>query len=87
MRIIKRFESFISEEFVMADPETKPVTAPPTTTPDTRPSRPGVTPTTIPSEQDAPLASAQEVIDRLSRVYSESSEEEKQKIDNYFQEK
>ena len=85
MRVIKRFESFISEEFVATQPETAPTpTIVPTTTP--MPTRPGA-PSTIPSEQDAPLASAQEVIDRLSRVYSESSEEEKEKIDNYFQEK
>lgn len=85
MRIIKRFESFISEEFVATQPATTPTpTIIPTTTP--MPTRPGA-PSTIPSEQDAPLASAQEVIDRLSRVYSESSEEEKEKIDNYFQEK
>jgi hypothetical protein len=58
--MIKKYNQFVkgkvNEDFTMADPETKPVTAPPTTTPDTRPSRPGVVPTTIPSEQDAPLA-------------------------------
>lgn len=62
--MIKRYNQFVkgkvNEDFTMADPETKPVTAPPTTTPDTRPSRPGVTPTTIPSEQDAPLAKYEE---------------------------
>jgi len=58
--MIKRYNQFVkgkvNEDFTMGDTETKPVTAPPTTTPDTRPSRPGVVPTTIPSEQDAPLA-------------------------------
>jgi hypothetical protein len=58
--MIKRYNQFVkgkvNEDFTMGDTETKPVTAPPTTTPDTRPTRPGVVPTTIPSEEDAPLA-------------------------------
>jgi hypothetical protein len=84
MKIIKRFESFISEEFVATQPAPTP-TITPTTTP--MPTRPGA-PSTIPSEEDAPLAStAQDVIDRLSRVYSDSSEKEKEEIDNYFEEK
>jgi hypothetical protein len=84
MKLIKRFESFISEEFVANQPAPTP-TIIPTTTP--MPTRPGA-PSTIPSEEDAPLAStAQDVIDRLSRVYSDSSEKEKEEIDNYFQEK
>jgi hypothetical protein len=85
MRIIKRFESFISEEFVSTQPQTTPTpTIIPTTTP--MPTRPGA-PSTIPSEEDAPLAStAQDVIDRLSRVYSDSSEKEKEEIDSYFEE-
>jgi hypothetical protein len=85
MRIIKRFESFISEEFVATQPQTTPTpTTTPTTTP--MPTRPGA-PSTIPSEEDAPLAStAQDVIDRLSRVYSDSSEKEKEEIDSYFEE-
>ena len=62
--MIKKYNQFVkgkvNEEFEMAEPETKPVTAPPVTTPDTRPSRPGVVPTTIPSEQDAPLAHYEE---------------------------
>ena len=62
--MIKRYNQFVkgkvNEDFTMVDPETKPVTAPPTTTPDTRPSRPGVVPTTIPSEEDAPLARYEE---------------------------
>jgi hypothetical protein len=50
------------------------------------PTRPGA-PSTIPSEEDAPLAStAKDVIDRLSRVYSDSSEKEKEEIDSYFEE-
>ena len=62
--MIKKYNQFVkgkvNEEFEMADPGTKPVTAPPVTTPDTRPSRPGVVPTTIPSEEDAPLARYEE---------------------------
>jgi hypothetical protein len=61
---LKKFGEFIKEEFIMG-PETAPETTP-ETTPDTetvpdeepgeRPSRPGITPTHIPSEEDAPLA-------------------------------
>ena len=87
MGIIKKFDSFLSEKLVAAAPA--PVTTPtPTITPTTpKPSRPGITPTEVPSEEDAPLAStAQDVIDRLSRVYSDSSEKEKEEIDSYFEE-
>jgi hypothetical protein len=56
MSYIKKYQRFV-EEFVM-DTETKPST--PITTPDTptrpRPTRPGITPTEVPSEEDAPLA-------------------------------
>ena len=48
-------------------------------------TRPGITPTEIPSEEDSPLASGEKVIDRLSRIYSDSSKEERQEIDSYFQ--
>ena len=62
--MIKKYNQFVkgkvNEEFEMVEPGTKPVTAPPTTTPDTRPTRPGVVPTTIPSEEDAPLARYEE---------------------------
>ena len=57
MRIIKKFNSFLNEELVAAV-ESNPVTTPtPTITP-TRPmpTRPGITPTEVPSEEDAPLA-------------------------------
>ena len=85
MSYIKKYQRFV-EEFVM-DTETKPST--PITTPDTptrpRPTRPGITPTEVPSEEDAPLAAAKEVMDRLERVYSESTKEEKDKIDSYFE--
>jgi hypothetical protein len=67
--MIKRYNQFVkenktNEEFEMEAPfmsgtETKPAT--PTTTPDTptrpRPTRPGIAPTQVPSEEDAPLAS------------------------------
>ncbi len=58
--MIKKYNQFINEELVMGA-EPRPTTAPtPTTTPDTptipRPTRPGITPTEIPSEEDAPLA-------------------------------
>ena len=85
MSYIKKYQRFV-EEFVM-DTETKPST--PITTPDTptrpRPTRPGITPTEVPSEEDAPLAAAKEVMDRLQRVYSEATKEEKDKIDSYFE--
>jgi len=85
MSYIKKYQRFV-EEFVM-DTETKPST--PITTPDTptrpRPTRPGITPTEVPSEEDAPLAAAKKVMDRLERVYSESTKEEKDKINSYFE--
>ena len=75
------------EEFVVDATETKPAT--PITTPDTptrpRPTRPGIVPTEVPSEEDAPLAAAEKVMDRLKRIYSESSKEEKDMHD--FQDK
>jgi len=63
--MIKRYNQFvkgINEEFEMGEGQPSPVTKPaePTTVPDTpvrpRPTRPGITPTTVPSEEDAPLA-------------------------------
>jgi len=63
--MIKKYNQFvkgINEEFEMGEGQPAPVTRPaePTTTPDTptrpRPTRPGITPTEVPSEEDAPLA-------------------------------
>jgi hypothetical protein len=63
--MIKKYNQFvkdINEEFEMGQGQPAPVTTPaePTTVPDTpttpRPTRPGITPTEIPSEEDAPLA-------------------------------
>jgi hypothetical protein len=63
--MIKKYNQFvkgINEEFEMGEGQPVPVTRPaePTTTPDTptrpRPTRPGITPTEVPSEEDAPLA-------------------------------
>jgi hypothetical protein len=61
--MIKRYNQFvkgINEEFEMGDGQPDPITRPsePTTTPDIRPrpTRPGITPTEVPSEEDAPLA-------------------------------
>jgi len=61
--MIKRYNQFvkgINEEFEMGDGQPAPITRPsePTTTPDIRPrpTRPGITPTEVPSEEDAPLA-------------------------------
>jgi hypothetical protein len=66
--------------------ETKPAT--PITTPDTptrpRPTRPGITPTEVPSEEDAPLAAAKKVMDRLEKVYTETTKVKKDKIDSHF---
>lgn len=86
MRIIKKFNSFINEELVAAV-EPNPVTTPtPTITP-TRPmpTRPGITPTEIPSEEDAPLAYGQKVINRFESVYNNASDEDKKEIDSYFE--
>lgn len=63
--MIKKYNQFvkdINEEFEMGEGQPAPVTKPaePTTVPDTpvrpRPTRPGITPTEVPSEEDAPLA-------------------------------
>ena len=63
--MIKKYNQFvkgINEEFEMGQGQPAPVTTPaePTTVPATptrpRPTRPGITPTEIPSEEDAPLA-------------------------------
>ena len=65
--------------------ETKPITTPaPTTVPRPRP-RPGIAPIETPSEEDAPLAVAKKVMDRLERVYSESSKKEQDEIDSHFE--
>ena len=90
MRIIKNFESFVSEELVMSANPSPTTTPAPTTTPTPtrpRPSRPGITPTEVPSEQDAPLASAEKGIDRFKSVYTNASEEYKKEIDSYFEQK
>jgi hypothetical protein len=66
--MIKRYNQFVkgvNEEFEMGEGQPSPITRPaPTTTPETpsrpRPSRPGITPTEIPSEEDAPLAYREE---------------------------
>ena len=65
--MIKRYNQFVkgvNEEFEMGEGQPSPITKPaPTTTPDTptrpRPTRPGITPTEVPSEEDAPLAYGQ----------------------------
>jgi uncharacterized protein (DUF736 family) len=62
--MIKRYNQFvkgINEEFEMGEGQPSPITRPaePITTPGTptrpRPTRPGITPTEVPSEEDAPL--------------------------------
>ena len=59
--MIKRYNQFvkgINEEFEMGEGQPSPITRPagPITTPDTptrpRPTRPGITPTEVPSEED-----------------------------------
>jgi hypothetical protein len=65
--MIKRYNQFVkgvNEEFEMGEGQPSPITKPaPTTTPETptrpRPTRPGITPTEVPSEEDAPLAYGQ----------------------------
>lgn len=61
MAHIKKYSRFV-EEFVMSDTQTKPApttTPAPTTVPRPR-TRPGIAPTEIPSEEDAPLATGTE---------------------------
>jgi len=64
------------------DTETKPDTDTPVRT---RPSRPGSLPIETPAEEDAPLAAAKKVMDRFIDIYNQSSEEEKNEIDSYFE--
>ena len=81
---IKKYSRFV-EEFVMTGTETKPITTPaPTTVPRPR-TRPGIAPTETPSEEDAPLAAAKKVMDRLEDVYSKSSKEERDEISAHFE--
>jgi hypothetical protein len=87
MKYVKKFERFISEKFVMGSPETAPVETPTETPTRPRPTRPGIVPTEVPSEQDAPLASAEKVINRLEYVYNDASEEDRKEIDSYFKQK
>jgi hypothetical protein len=61
MAHIKKYSRFV-EEFVMTGTETKPApttTPAPTTVPRPR-TRPGIAPTEVPSEEDAPLAKGTE---------------------------
>lgn len=94
MKIIKKFNNFISEEFTRdagPSPAPSPVTTPrPATKPTQRPTqrpterpRPGrpTTPTHVPSEQDAPMA----VIKRFDELYDDLSEEEQKEIDSHFE--
>ncbi len=86
MSHIKKYSRFV-EEFVMTGTETKPApttTPAPTTVPRPR-TRPGIAPTETPSEEDAPLAAAKKVMDRLETVYSESSKKEQDAINSHFE--
>lgn len=87
MGYIKKFDRFLNEELVMTKTAPAPTTTPTETPTKPRPTAPGIVPTEVPSEQDAPLASAKDVIDRLSNIYTNSSKEEKREIDSYFSEK
>ena len=60
MKYVKKFERFISEKLVMGSPETAPVETPTETPTRPRPTRPGIVPIGVPSEQDAPLAGSPE---------------------------
>ena len=58
--MIKKYNQFINEEFVLGTQPSPTTTPAPTTTPDTptipRPTRPGIVPTERPGEEDSPLA-------------------------------
>lgn len=82
MNRIKKYDVFL--EFVLANPKPSETETDTPTIPRPR-TRPGIAPTEIPSEEDSPMGSGEQVIDRLKRIYSESSDEEKQEIDSYFQ--
>lgn len=97
MKKILNFDSFVKEELTMdVEPLVAPKPAPspsPTTiptprpTPRPRPNRPGVTPTHIPSEKDAPMASAEDVVKRFEDIYKGLDNDEKEEIDMYFKNK
>jgi hypothetical protein len=85
MSYIKKYSRFV-EEYVMTGTDTDTETKPDTDTPvRTRPSRPGSLPIETPAEEDAPLAAAKKVMDRFIDIYNQSSEEEKNEIDSYFE--
>ena len=85
MSYIKKYSRFV-EEYVMTGTDTDTETKPDTDTPvRTRPSRPGSLPIKTPAEEDAPLAAAKKVMDRFIDIYNQSSEEEKNEIDSYFE--
>lgn len=80
MTYIKKYKRFV-EEFVMAGSPRPGTIETPVETPVT-PALP--IPTEIPDEQDNPLASAEDVINRLSAIYSEEDKKGKSELDSYF---
>lgn len=87
MGYIKKFDKFLNEELVMTKTAPAPTTTPTETPTRPKPETPAGIPTEIPSEEDAPLASASDVVERLSTIYTASSREVRSEIDKYFKEK
>lgn len=82
MSYIKNYKMFL-EEFVMSSPRPGTIETPVET-----PVTPALPiPTEIPDEQDNPLAKAEDVINRLSNLYSKEDRKGKSEIDSYFEEK
>ncbi len=85
MKFIKNFKLFTESQGGSPEPITKPAPTKPGVDPGTRPKRPNIIPTERPSVDPNPLASDDDVITRMSKVYDELSTEEKKEVDSYFE--
>ncbi len=87
MKFIKKFESFLSEEFVAAEPEVKP--ARPEVIPDIeeRPSAPSIIPDEqqsdlpSPAKAELPTATAEDVASRFIELVNKSGDDIKKYVE------
>jgi hypothetical protein len=85
MRYLKNYSLFLEAGQEKTAPVITPTRTKPSTTP--RPRRPSIVPTERPGEEDAPLATAEDAVKRLNKVYSELNKTEKSEINKYFEKK
>jgi len=86
LKNLKSFESFKNEEFQYGGEETE--VRPDVDTPaPSKPKKPSIIPTEKPSVDPAPLASDEDVVDRVEDLYLKMSEEDKREIDSFFDKK